>query len=838
MVRAGAAGSSEARMRLIRFGEFELNQDTFELSREGEPVALEPRVLSLLCFLIDNREKLVSKDTLLDELWGHRFVSESALATQIKRLRQALGDDGHKQEYIKTVHGRGYRFVADTQEVPVRSVQPPTVDTRPVQRLSNLGYERTPFFGRELELRRCVEAFQSYRMVSLLGIGGTGKTRLAKAVGRAVLNDYPDGVWFVDLVPVMNAAGIDTAVASVLGIKMGHGSSREQLAAAICTRRALLILDNCEHIEDDVAVALDFLLENTLTPHFLITSRDPIDLADELRFFVDPLALRVDAGEAPAVQLFLSTAQRHGMVDQAFDRAKVLQVCEKLDGLPLAIELAAAQLKHLTLDELLERLDNRFALLTGRQRIRTGADRQDSLAAVVRETWQLLNEEEQRLLGQIAVFPGQFTIADIEEVYTEQMTQSISFCISRLVELCLLSRTSGEGSWWRLLETVRLYALEQLSAEERAANADRHARWCLGRLGDYPDGSLLSYAHAQWAADHYADITAAERLLSDQGRVAAAIDICTAPGLMIQMDAGARALAKLDRIEDYLEQTDDLLCRVKLQGMAALCALVTRNPELFMHHAGAHLELARTLGDPSRLAIALILASLVSILSDPQLARSQLEEAAEVAGTAGETGSLDLARTYQAWGLTTQKRYTEATTAALEVIKKNLARSDVIDNPTHSAICVVIACSCLDDPQTANRWTDRLLASLQVHSLLGARALFACARAAGGQTRQAAELCSEIVSRLSRMGVAPWPDLFVPLAVMAHSQGEMKNAQLWLRRVKMSKTPLQTFHTMAVYRQLRSRIGLGEIGVDDGMSLADAGAQALDWMGRFCEQER
>ncbi len=833
MVRAAAPGRAEGRTRIVRFGEFELNQDTFELLRAGEPVALEPRVLSLLCFLIDNRGQLVGKDRLLDELWGHRFVSESALATQIKRLRQALGDDGQKQEIIKTVHGRGYRFVADTQHGPVRSTQPQD-DGIPSQRLSNLGYERTPFFGRTRELRRCIEAFQNYRMVSLLGIGGTGKTRLAKAVGRAVLDDYPDGVWFVDLVPVVNAAGIDTAMASALGIKMGNGSLREQLAAAIRQRRALFILDNCEHIEDDVAVALDFLLENTAAPHFLITSRDPIDLADELRFFVDPLALHVEDGESPAVQLFLSTARRHGMVDQMFDVAKVEQVCEQLDGLPLAIELAAAQLKHLTLEELLERLDRRFDLLAGRQRIRTGADRQESLAAVVRETWQLLNHDEQRLLGQIAVFPGQFTIADIEEVYTEQMTQSISFCISRLVELCMLSRTSAEGSWWRLLETVRLYALEQLSANERVANGERHAHWCLARLGDYPYGSLLSYAHAQWAADHYADITAAERFFSRQGRIDAAIDVCTQPGLLIQMDEGARALTKLDRIGDYLGQTDDLLCRVKLHGMAALCALVTRDPALFEHHAGVHLELARTLDAPSRLTVALILASLISTLSDPELARRQLAEAINVAQTAGETGSLDLARTYQAWGLTMQKQYGEATAAALEVIEKNLTR-DVIDNPTHSAICAVIACNCLADPQTANRWTDRLLESSQVHSLLGARALFACSRAAGGQLREAAELCSGIVSRLTRMGVQPWPDLFVPLAVMAHSQGETDKAQLWLRRVQASDTRLQTFHTITVYRQLRSRIGLGASDAADGKPLSETGAQALAWMRQFLE---
>ncbi len=834
MVRAVASGRAETtgRTQLIRFGDFELDRATFELSRAGEPVALEPRVLSLLCYLIENRSRVVSKETLLDELWGHRFVSESALATQVKRLRQALGDDGRKQEIIRTMHGRGYRFVAATEEIAAADEPVPALETDGGRRLSNLGYERTPFFGRDEELGRCIAAFQSYRMVSLLGIGGTGKTRLAKAVGRSVLDSYPDGVWFVDLVPVVNAAGIDTAMASAIGIKMGNGSSREQLAAAICDRRALFILDNCEHIEDDVAVALDFFLERTITPHFLITSRDPIDLADELRFFVEPLALHVEGGTSPAVQLFLDTARRHGMLDLEFNLEKIEQICERLDGLPLAIELAAAQLKHLTVEELLERLDRRFDLLAGRQRVRTGADRQGSLAAVVRETWELLNEDEQRLLGQIAVFPGQFTMADIEQVYTERLSQSVSFCVSRLVELCLLSRTSREGPWWRLLETVRLYALDQLSAEQRIANSERHAHWCLRQLGDFPHGHLLSYAHAQWAIDHYADISAAERFLADRGDVAAAIDICTAPGLMIQLDEGARALTKLERIDRYLEHTDDLRVRVKLYCMASLCSLVTRDTGLFFRHVTIHLELARELGDPVRLAVALILASLASNFTDPGAASRQLEEAMELVRAQEDAGALDLACTYRAWSLAMQKDYAAASAMALRRVQKNLSERAVVDNPTHSAICVVIACNCLDDPKTANQWTDRLVATADVHSLLGARALFACARAAGGDLTQAAGMCSDIAARCARMGIQPWPDLFVPLAVMAHVHSDAARARTFLRGIRKSAKPLQTFHCITVYRRLRDLLAQVETRSRDEPP-EDLEKRSLEWMRQF-----
>ena len=385
------APSASAPAQLVRFGEFELDKDGFELRSGGTLVPLEPQVLSLLIYLVDHRHQLVSKNELLDELWGHRFVSESALATQIKRLRQALGDDGRQQNVIKTVHGRGYRFVADVSSAVTPAIDQTDNPAQELVRSGNLGYERTPIFGRSNELQRCREAFADYRLVTLLGIGGTGKTRLAKAFGRAVREEYADGVWFIDLVPVRDESSVYTAISAVLGVRIGTGEARAQLARAIDQRDMLIILDNCEHIEDDVAAVLDYLLEHTGGPRFLATSRDPIDLADELRFFVDPLPVHSATGNSPAVSLFVEVAQRHGLTHENLDPAMVEQICERLDGLPLAIELAAAQLKHLTPAELLERLDRRFDLLAGRQR--TGDSRQDSLAEVVEATWSLLNEE-------------------------------------------------------------------------------------------------------------------------------------------------------------------------------------------------------------------------------------------------------------------------------------------------------------------------------------------------------------------------------------------------------------------------------------------------------------
>ena len=741
------------------------------------------------------------------------------------------GDDGRQQNVIKTVHGRGYRFVADVASTSTAAAEEADHSAQELVRSGNLGYERTPLFGRDHELRRCHEAFDDYRLVTLLGIGGTGKTRLAKAFGRSVREEYPDGVWFIDLVPVRDEAGIYTAISAVLGVRIGTGDARAQLAKAIGQREMLIILDNCEHIEDDVAAVLDYFLENTATPRFLATSRDPIDLADELRFFVDPLSVHSTTGTSPAVALFVEVAQRHGLAHESLDLSTVEQICARLDGLPLAIELAAAQLKHLTLTELLERLDRRFDLLAGRQR--TGDSRQDSLAEVVEATWLLLNAQEQRLLGQLAVFPGQFTMTDIEEVFGDEMSEGISFAMSRLVELCLLNRTSRKGAWWRLLETVRLYALNQLSEDERDENAQRHAIWVRTRLGTYPEDNLHNYASAQWASDHYADITAAEKYFSEHGDLDSAISVCTATGLMVQLDEGGRALAKLERINEYLEQTDDVLNLVKLHGIAALCAQVTSNPPLIAHHAAINLELSRQLTDPARLVGALILSSLMHNFRDQDLAQAELEEAVAIAEQSGDQGSKDLATSYLAWSYTLKHDYDQSLRLALEVAERNLDDNRPLDNPTYSAVCNVIACTCLTDPQRANTWTDRLLTFPQAHALWGGTALFAAARAAAGRLEEAAELCLAIAARLERMGVDPWPDMFVPLAVMAQAHGDTRFAQALLRALRRDGQLIQTFHCISVYRQLRNNIGFGEEDQYDDLSRTELGEQAMQWLQQF-----
>ncbi len=802
------------------FGEFTLDLGSFTLREGDAEIALEPQVMSLLAHFVQHGDRLITRDELLDELWGHRFVSESAVATQIKTLRKALGDDGRTQGIIKTVHGQGYRFIVPVEKSLGAATKTTTTASN---RTSNLGYERTKFIGRDSEVQNCIAAFDRYRMVSLLGIGGTGKTRLAKAVGRTVQAQYPGGVWFVDLVPVRDASGIDTAIASAMGISIQAGEAREQIAAAVRESSVLFILDNCEHIEDEVAAALDYLLEHTSGPRFLITSRDPIDLADELRMFIETLPVTADAGVPAAVELFRLTAERHGVPTDALNPARIQEICTRLDGLPLAIELAAAQLKQLTIDELSDRLDRRFELLAGRQR--EGDHRQDSLIRVVENTWDLLDDQEQRLLGQLAVFPGQFTVKDIEEVFAGQLPNGISFAMSRLVELCLLSRTARSGGWWRLLETVRLFALEKLEPEAREENQLRHAEWVLKRLGVYPDDQVQSLAQARWATDHYSDLSAAEGFFEASGRQRDAIEVCCGVGLMIQLDDGARASAKLRRIERYLEDTGELYSRRSLHGMAALCAQAIRNPMRLAQEANRYLELCQQMDDPGRIAGALILTSLTNNFLDPELARQQVADAIRLAEESGRESTVDNVLIYQIWSLAVTGELQKAVSMAKPLAERLLDERRSLDYPTYNAACATTACLAFEQPEAALEWSKRLQARPEAHCVWAATVLYASTHAGAGEVSTAVGLMNDVAGRLRRAGRSPWPDLLVPAIVLAHQAGETQLAENWYGAIRAAKKPQQMFHTITLYRQLRGLLTPSA----SPPSLESAGAAALDW---------
>ncbi|NKB98752.1 MAG: hypothetical protein GKR90_09710 [Pseudomonadales bacterium] len=800
----------------FEFGDYEVNLDAFELSLRGEIVAIEPQVFALLAYLVRHQGRLVTKDELLDELWGHRFVSESALSTQVKSLRRAVGDDGQQQKIVQTVRGRGYKFVAEIKSEVATPTEPKASAAS-----HNLPRERTQLLGREKDLADLQKLVTHNRLTSVLGIGGIGKTRLACRAGREMLGQFPDGVWFVDLVPLTGIEALETAVADIFGLALEAAEVRPQLIEAIRDRELLLIFDNCEHLRAETHELLNDFLEFTAMPKFLATSRDPLDLIDEHRSYLEPLAVHRVDGSAPAVQLFTTTAERHGVSLIDAPENLVDAICAGLDGLPLAIELAAAQLRHLTVEELHDRLERRFELLAGRERHSAG--RQTNLLNVLRDTWDMLAGSEQALLGQLAVFPSVFQVVSVEEI----VGNSAGF--ARLVDLGLVQRSSGKGGWWRLLETVRIFAKEEVPTTVITANSQRHAEWCLRKLGQFPDDQLDNLSQAEWCLDHYVDLEASENWFVRQGRLQDGYAICAGTGLMVQLDDGARAREKLSRAETYLQDSPDAYWRARLHAIAGLCAQANRAPERLLEHTDAYLVLARELDDRALLGNALLMKSLTTGFVDPDAAYEQLAELVEIGRETSNQSLIDTGECYTAWQLAVGRELERARELAEKIVRRFDQTPTKIDNPAYNCVGILVTCAMVDAPDDALRWLERIASFPAVDRFWGIKNLAACVDASNGKFATSAEQCLDTKALLNRAMRDEFPDLLVTAAVAAIRSDQLELGRKWLAAIRYGGIPIQMYHTITIYRRLYDMVGIGAYTRQTAPSLDDVRAEVTAW---------
>jgi DNA-binding winged helix-turn-helix (wHTH) protein len=333
-------------MQALDFGHYRLLPAKRLLTQGGVPVPLSGRAFDILMILIERREDVVSKDELMRRVWGQTVVEENTLAVHLSALRKALRDGKQGMRYIGTVPRRGYKFVAPV-EAPCEdpAVAPQTIASGQLPQVDAL------LIGRDAQLAAVADSLRAAPLVTLTGPGGIGKTRLAVAVGERVRSAFSDGVCWVDLAPVTDMALVAGTVAQALGLPLGSAPALAQLAASLKGQRRLLILDNCEQIAAgaaDLAVALRDAKEVRL----LATSLEPLGVAGERVERLEPLALpppsaatTAAALEAPAVQLFLARARAlaQDFTLDADNVAAVVRVCRWLEGVPLALELAAAR---------------------------------------------------------------------------------------------------------------------------------------------------------------------------------------------------------------------------------------------------------------------------------------------------------------------------------------------------------------------------------------------------------------------------------------------------------------------------------------------------------------
>jgi predicted ATPase/class 3 adenylate cyclase len=509
---------------------------------------------------------------------------------------------------------------------------------------NNLPQQLTSFIGREREVAAVKEMLGRARLLTLTGAGGCGKTRLALQVAADLLDAYPDGVWLVELAALADPDLALTTIATVLGLKEERGRTLLQAVTDhVASRRLLLLLDNAEHLLDACAHTVEALLRHSTESVVLTSSREALGIAGELIYRVPSLSLPHPKEPATpenllpceSVRLFVERAQLHALqftVTQA-NAPAVASICNRLDGIPLAIELAAARVRSLSVDELNQRLDQRFRVLTGGSR--TALPRQQTLRSTIDWSYDLLNATEQALLCRLAVFSGGCTLEAVERVCAGDGIDELAM-LDVLTSLCdksLLSVDERDGALrYRLLETVRQYARERLLERNGGDRwRDRHLAYFLA-FAQQADALLRGPDQQGWL----------DRLETEHDNLRAALTWATAPGadavaglrlsialLMFWYVRGHFAEA-CSLVAGSLATSQDAPAAVRAEAMGGLGAMTWQLGDYATarRHQEACLAIHRDLGDERAIASSLIdLGGVDFAEGDYASARARFEEA-------------------------------------------------------------------------------------------------------------------------------------------------------------------------------------------------------------------
>ena len=453
----------------ITFGPFRLFP-TQRLLLEGEKtVHLGSRAFNILISLVERPGELVTKDELMARVWPGTFVEQGNLAVQVAALRRALGEGEMGNRYLANIPGRGYRFVAPVS-VSQRS-QTAAMLPAQIARLHNLPAPITQLVGRTEIISILSKQLAGHRLLTIVGTGGIGKTSVALAIAEGLISQYADGVWLIDLASIDDPDLVPGALASVLGLAPCSENQLPYLAAALREKQALLVLDNCEHLIGAAAALAKEVLRGAPGVQILTTSREPMQVEGErihrLASLSSPVASNgLTAAEAltfPAVQLFIESAATtlDGLKFGDAEAATVAAICRKLDGIPLAIKLAAAQVEVLGLREIAARLDNRIPLLT--RGGRGALPRHATITATLDWSYNLLTELERAVFRRLGVFAGDFAPEEARAIAADGafVASEVDDSIASLISKSLVAANLGGGAVrYRLLETTRDYALE------------------------------------------------------------------------------------------------------------------------------------------------------------------------------------------------------------------------------------------------------------------------------------------------------------------------------------------------------------------------------------------
>jgi predicted ATPase/DNA-binding winged helix-turn-helix (wHTH) protein len=546
----------------ISFGPFRLLPAQQLLLEGDKPVRLGSRALDILVALAERAGELVTKEELVGRVWPNTFVEEGNLRVHVAALRRALGDGHAGARYVLNVPGRGYRFVASlsvTEPVP----SPPSPAA--TEAGHNLPAALTRMVGRNDLVDALLAHVPQRRFITLVGPGGIGKTTVALTVAHKLSASYRDGVRFVDLAPVTDAQLAVSALASALGMAIRSDNPRPSLTSFLTGKEMMIVLDSCEHLISAAAGLAEDVFENAAGVHILATSREPLRVEGE--HVVRLSGLRVpetsagstaaDALAFSAVQLFVERATASLDTFELTDAnaSAVVDICRRLDGIALAIEMAAGRLDTLGLSEIAALLDDRFRLLTrGR---RTALPRHQTLRATLDWSHGLLPEFERLILRRLGIFAGWFTAQAASAVLSSQR-MSLADVIDGIADLVgkslVVADVGGPTTFYRLLETTRAYAMEKLAEAGEVETVSRaHAHYYC---------ELFERAEAEWETRPTAEWLAEYRHELDNLR--AALDWAFSPkgdpGLGLPLTVAAAPLwLELSLMEECRARTEQAL---------------------------------------------------------------------------------------------------------------------------------------------------------------------------------------------------------------------------------------------------------------------------------------
>jgi predicted ATPase/DNA-binding winged helix-turn-helix (wHTH) protein len=482
-------------------GDLVLDLDRGCLLREGREVTLRKQTFQVLVFLVERHGHLVGKEDLARAVWPDTFVSDDSLNRCITEIRKALLDTRH--QLVKTVPRRGYIFDASVESRGFGSPNTPAADGRlkgpslgdepathdallpfPKRKAENLPKPLTNFIGRERELADVAAVLEEHRLLTLIGAGGCGKTRLALEAAGRLRARFKDGVWWTDLAPLTDQRLVAEAVAESMGMRPdGTKPILQRLSEFLSARSVLLVVDNCEHLRIACADLAAEVLPSCAAVRIIATSREPLGIEGEYAYPVLGLTLAMpnaDPAEilaAEAVRLYVSRAGavHPRLVLTTATVRTVSDVCTRLDGVPLAIELAAARGTVLTIEQIASRLNDRFRLLLGSHR---RPPRHQTLRATIDWSHEQLSEPERRLFRGLSVFHGTWSLEATTAVCTDpkEEFETIELLSSLLNKSFVLNdEDAPEGRRYRMLETMREYGRDRLrESGEREGILARH----------------------------------------------------------------------------------------------------------------------------------------------------------------------------------------------------------------------------------------------------------------------------------------------------------------------------------------------------------------------------